>query len=191
MPDRVPTDGQHAKPSGQGLKAGIFALASIITIVIAIGSVTIVAQLNSLQTDVASARRELAAAKDKIARLEQQFEGFVSAQNRAQAHLDRPNDGVSNSKMSGKSQSPSPLELSREEVQLLRDYIKVPPASPGSSPTISVGAAVPIGMLMPLPSQISDKVPKLIGARFMTDHNGAIVIVRRGSQQADAVVNPN
>ena len=85
----------------------------------------------------------------------------------------------------------APLELSREEVQLVKDYIKVPPAPPGTSPAIQIGAVVPPGLLVPLPPQIGEKYPRLIGSRYMTDRNGAIVIVTRGSRHADAIVGPN
>ena len=43
---------------------------------------------------------------------------------------------------------------------------------------------------MPLPEVISEKVPKLRGARFTTDRNQAIVIV--GSRnRAEAIIGPN
>ena len=84
-----------------------------------------------------------------------------------------------------------PLELTREEVQLVRDYIKVPPAPPGTAATIQLGGVVPAATLVPLPQQIGGKCPRLIGARFTTDRNGAIVIVGRGSRHVDAIVAPN
>jgi hypothetical protein len=43
---------------------------------------------------------------------------------------------------------------------------------------------------IPLPSPLTDKIPKLLGARF-TIRNGAIIILKRGSRQADAVLGPN
>jgi hypothetical protein len=43
---------------------------------------------------------------------------------------------------------------------------------------------------IPVPSPLSDKVPKLVGARF-TIRNGAIIIIKRDSHQVDAVVGPN
>ena len=48
-----------------------------------------------------------------------------------------------------------------------------------------VGAAT-----IPLPSPLMEKIPKLLGARFTT-RNGSIIIVRRDSRQADAVLGPN
>jgi hypothetical protein len=58
-----------------------------------------------------------------------------------------------------------------------------------TGPTLNVGD--PVGNeTIPLPSSITDKVPKLLGARF-TIRNGSIIIVKRGGQQADAVLGPN
>src|SRR6266849_5606726 len=48
-----------------------------------------------------------------------------------------------------------------------------------------VGAAI-----IPLPSQLTEKVPKLLGAKFTT-RNGAIIIVKKDSRQVDAVLAPN
>ena len=44
--------------------------------------------------------------------------------------------------------------------------------------------------MIPLPSPLVDKVPKLLGGKF-TIRNGAIIIVKRDSGQADAVLAPN
>ena len=64
-----------------------------------------------------------------------------------------------------------PLSLTQEEASLVRNFIKLPPAA------IGIGDLVPEARLMPLPEVISEKVPKLRGARFTTDRNQAIVIV--------------
>jgi hypothetical protein len=81
------------------------------------------------------------------------------------------------------------LTLSREEVELIRNYIKSAPSADIAAPTINVGDTVS-GATIPLPSQLADKIPKLLGARFTT-RNGTIIIIRRNSHQADAVVAPN
>jgi hypothetical protein len=83
------------------------------------------------------------------------------------------------------------LELSYNDAQLLRSYIKVPPSPRGTPPTIRPGALVPDAVLLPVPPQISEKIPILQGARFTTDRNGAIILVREGSRRADAVIAPN
>jgi hypothetical protein len=182
MPDRVPPDGQTSSRSGRAARAAIFALLSIVAIVIAGGGVAVIAQLGSLKTELASARREVAVAKDRIERLERRIDEVTAAAGRPQTRPER---------IVTEGGATRALELSREEVQLVRDYIKVPPAPAGAAATIAVGTPVQAGVLAPLPFQITEKMPKLIGASFMTDRNGAIVIVRRGSTHADLVINPN
>ena len=152
----------------------------------AFGAVTVYGQIKGLKAELASARRELAGAKDRLARLERRLDTAASQSAPSQGNLGRPLDGAGAVRTD--ATAGGVLELSREEVQLVRDYIKLPPAPPGAVQTMALGAPVPDTMLMPLPSQITDKFPRLLGARFATDRNGAIVIVRRGSRSADAVI---
>ena len=84
---------------------------------------------------------------------------------------------------------PAPLNLSREEVQIIKDYIKPAPFAGTPAPPINVGDPVSIGTF-PLPPLVTDQVPKLLGARFAI-RNGVIVIVKRDSRQADFVLAPN
>ena len=81
------------------------------------------------------------------------------------------------------------LNLSREEIQLIRDYIKAAPSAGAAAATINVGDPVEGGVI-PLPSQLTDKLPKLLGGKF-TIRNGKIIIIKRDSRQADAVLAPN
>ena len=163
----------------RGAKAGLVAAICTVIFLAGAGAAFLLAQINGLRNEVTGVRRELTSAKDRIARLERKseeppFSQRFNESTQKQAEDRRPT-----------------LELSREEAQLVRDYIKVPPAPPGTAATIQIGAVVPPTLLVPLPQQIGEKSPKLIGARFMTDRNGAIVIVGRASRQADAIVAPN
>ena len=81
------------------------------------------------------------------------------------------------------------MVLSPDEVRLVREYIKPAPSNGPAAPPIRVGDPVTIGTI-PLPAQLIDKVPRLLGARF-TIRNGTIVILKRDSRQADAVVGAN
>ena len=83
----------------------------------------------------------------------------------------------------------APLTFSREEAQLIREYIKPAPFAGIASPAINVGDPIG-GAMIPLPSPLMEKIPKLLGARFTT-RNGSIIIVKRDSRQADAVLGPN
>ena len=72
---------------------------------------------------------------------------------------------------------------------MIREYIKPAPFAGPPVPPINVGDPISGGTI-PLPSPLTDKVPKLVGARFAI-RNGTIIIVRTDSRQADAVLGPN
>ena len=169
------------------MKGATFAVLGVLSIVVVVG-VAVEGQLVALKRELVAARSELAATKERVGRLENWL-----AESRGQQGLQggraRGHEDVVN--LSGDVAAGTTLELSREAIKLLRDYIKVPPAPLGTAPTISPGAVVPEAMLVPVPPQISEKVPALNGARFTTDRNGAIVLLRKGSRRADAVVPPN
>jgi len=177
---RLADSDRNLERRSRGAKAGLFAAICTAIFLAGAGAAFLFAQVNGLRNELTGVRRELTGAKDRIARLERKGEEPLIAQSfneLAQKQVD--------------VRQRAALELSREEAQLVRDYIKVPPAPPGTAPTIQIGAVVPPAALAPLPPQVSEKVSKLIGARFTTDRNGAIVIVGRGSRQADAIVGPN
>jgi hypothetical protein len=166
------TDRNLARRS-RGTKTGLVAAICIVVSLAGVGTLFLIDQISKLKNELSGVRRELVGARDRIARLEGKVEETVSLRRN---DLDRQR---------------APLELSREEMQLVKDYIKVPPAPPGTSPAIQIGTVVSPGLLVPLPPQIGEKYPRLIGSRYMTDRNGAIVIVTRGSRHADAIVGPN
>jgi hypothetical protein len=72
------------------------------------------------------------------------------------------------------------LDLSREEIQLIKEYIKPAPAAGPASPAINVGDPIS-GAMIPLPSPLTEKVPKLLGGKFTT-RDGTIIIVKRASR---------
>jgi len=162
-----------------GAKAGLVAAACALVFLTGTGVAFLLVQISGLRRELASVRGELAGTRDRIARLERRAEDPSIAQRFADLQQQPEN------------RPRVPLELTREEVQLVRDYIKVPPAPPGTAGTIQLGGVVPPATLVPLPQQIGDKFARLIGARFTTDRNGAIVIVGRGSRHADAIIAPN
>ena len=177
---RLADTNRNLERRSRGAKAGLFAAICVVIFLAGAGAAFLLAQLNGLKNELTGVRRELTGAKDRIARLERKREEPLISQSFNELAQKQSDD-----------RQRAALELSREEAQLVRDYIKVPPAPAGTAPTIQIGAVVPPALLVPLPQQVSEKVPKLIGARFTTDRNGAIVIVRSGSRQADAVINPN
>jgi len=171
------------------VKAVIYAILSVLSAAVLVGGAVSFAQLSGMKADLATLRGQLTITREQMARLEKRIEETSTGQISPQGRPPGANDTTR--RLPDDAGARSPLELSREEIQLLRDYIKLPPGPPGATPTIALGAILPDATLLPLPPQIGEKSPKLIGARFATDRNGAIIIARRGSRRADAIVSPN
>ena len=164
-----------------------FAFLSLVFVIACIVAAIAFGQIQSLKSDVAALRRELLPVKDRVTRLEQaekekrDLDQQEEAQNKSA--IEKNNAGGEN------RTNQAGLNLSREEIQLIKDYIKPTPTTGAAAPAINVGDPV-VGAMIPLPSPLTEKVPKLLGAKFTT-RNGSIIIVRRDSRQADAVLGPN
>jgi hypothetical protein len=187
-PPRNPTtskrSGERASQPAANAAFGLLALLSVIACVFA---AIAFGQIQSLKSDIAVLRRELLPVKERLAKFEQaekqrrELEQQDEAQNKSETEMKKSSDEAGN--------NAAALELTREEIQMIRDYIKPAPSAGAAAPTINVGDTV-AGAMIPLPSQLAEKIPKLRGARFTT-RNGSIIIVRRDSRQADAVLPPN
>jgi hypothetical protein len=142
--------------------------------------------VRALRLDVTATHDDLAAARARVAGLEQQLEAAMQKQEQQLVATRQLRDDKAAEKPGERPQ----LRLTQEETQLVRTYIKAPPAS-NVAATIAVGSDLTKAALLPLPPQITGKVSRLVGGRFTIDRNGAIVIVLRGSRVADAVIAPN
>jgi hypothetical protein len=175
-----------AKDRAAGIGGAVLALLSLLVIVTAGGAVIVVYHIKSLKAEIASLQRELVVIKNETARLEAAESKREADQNDNQA---RP--AAEKTEGAGQSrQAASALSLSPDEIRAIKEYIKPAPiAGQAISPSINVGDHITEATI-PVPSPLSDKVPKLIGAKF-TIHDGAIVIIKRDSHQIDAVLGPN
>jgi hypothetical protein len=176
--DRLVEEGQRS-----GSTVGRGALAIFIVLVIVSGAFTTAAliQVRSLKSELSRLQRETLSLNERVARLDL----IVRSQKQAIKDAD-PKDPPTRQEAPADK---APLLLSRDEVQLIRDYIKPAPIA-GASPALpNVGD--PIGLpTIAFPSAVTEKVPKLLGARFAIK-DGAILIVRRDSRLIDAVLGPN
>lgn len=167
------------RPRGN-VERWLLALLSVVVIV-SCACVTIVfTQVRSLKAEITTLQREIIALKLHVARLDQ-----IASVNEAR---DRPSSETPKPPAEPRPDQ-GPLILSREEIQLIRDFIKPAPITGSTTEPIKVGDPV-AGDTIPFPSPITEKVRRLLGARF-TIRNGIIVITRNGSRQADAVIGPN
>jgi hypothetical protein len=177
---------EKVEGSARHLGRAAFAFLSMALAVACVVAAIAFGQIQSLKSDISVQRRDLLSLKERIARLEQiekekRDSGQHETEGKSEAEKTKPFEET-------RTDQPT-LILSREEIQLIRDYIKPAPAAGIAAPAINVGD--PVGdATIPLPSHLTEKIPKLLGARFTT-RNGAIIITKRNSQQADAVLAPN
>jgi hypothetical protein len=147
--------------------------------------VVIFVQFGALKIEVASLKRDLAGTAEKLAKLEANVIAVRPGPNAIK-------DGADARTLASAGRTPQTLfVLTQDEIQLIRDFIKVPPPLPGAAPSINVGDLLPDTVLAPLPEPIMQKVPKLLGARLMVDRNSAIVVVSPGTNRVDVIINRN
>jgi hypothetical protein len=171
----------------QNIGGAAFAFLSLVLVIACVVIAIAFGQIQSLKSDIAALRRELLPAKERITRLEliEKAKRDLEQDEEAQKKSD-----TDKSKLGGEARTDqTALALSREEIQLIRDYIKPAPSAGPAALAINVGDPVS-GAMIPLPSPLTEKVPKLLGGKFAT-RDGAIIIVKRASRQVDAVLAPN
>jgi hypothetical protein len=170
----------NIRPGTRGSAVGGLVLSVLVLLVIIIcaGSYLAITQIKSLTSEILSLQKEVASFKQRTE---------AKSVEKNPTPIGPATDKRGNSARN--DQAAQTLALSPDEIQLVREYIKPAPASRASSQPINVGDPVTSGTI-PLPSAITDKIPKLLGARF-TIRAGSIVIVRRDSKQANAVLGPN
>jgi outer membrane murein-binding lipoprotein Lpp len=81
-----------------------------------------------------------------------------------------------------------PLVLGSDEMKAIRASIKVLPSKPGAQAKARVGEELPDLRSAPVPEALTDQIPKLRGARFAVDDNGAIILFAEGSSRVGAVI---
>jgi len=162
-----------------------FAIFSLILVIACVLAAIAFGQIQSLKSDVAALRREVLPVRERIARLEQ-----IEKAKRELDQQETQNKSDTEKNQPGEVRADqAALNLSREEIQLIRNYIKPAPSAGAAAPAINVGDTVS-GAMIPLPPQLTEKVPRLLGGKFAI-RSGAIIIVKKDSRQADAVLAPN
>jgi hypothetical protein len=182
------TPNVKAGPRRSGNVSGAaIALLSLLVLVICAGAVIALTQIRSLKSEVATLQRELSPLRERAARADL----LEKAKQNADQQKESQNKSAAEKNKAGSEPrtEQAALNLTPEEIRLIRDFIKPAPAAGTPAPAINIGDTVGIATI-PLPSQLIEKIPKLLGARFTT-RNGSIIILRRDSRQADVVLPPN
>src|SRR5262249_16916572 len=173
------------KDRAAGIGAAVLALLSLLVIVVAGAAVIVINHIKSMKAEIATLQRELVVIKHQAARLE-----AAEGKREADQKDNQGRPGKEKTDGSGQSrQAASALTLSPDEIRAIKEYVKPAPiADQAILPSINVGDHITEATI-PVPSPLTDKVPKLLGARF-TIRNGAIILIKRDSHQADAVLPP-
>jgi hypothetical protein len=184
--ERDPPNLRGGKRTGN-VTGGAIALLTLLVLVICAGAVIALTQIRSLKSEVATLQRELSPLRERAAKADLLEK---AKQNADQQKESQNKSGAEKNKAGADPRTEqAALNLTSEEIRLIRDFIKPAPFAGTPAPAINVGDTVSIATI-PLPSPLMEKIPKLLGARFTT-RNGSIIILRRDSRQADAVLPPN
>ena len=181
------SDARIERPAREGPGA-VLALISLIVVVAGVGAAVALTQIRSLKSEIAALHRELAPLKERVAQLDQAEKIRRQAEQQQDARAQDATDKSANERSNRIGGTQAALNLSSDEIQLVKVYIRPAPSTGAPADAIKVGDIVD-GATIPLPSPLTDKIPKLLGARFAI-RNGAIIIVRKDSRQADAVLAP-
>jgi hypothetical protein len=131
-------------------------------------------QLNDMKAKAQQAEIELAATKAQLNRVEKLAQTH-SAEERVPIKDAQPIHPR--------------LSFSEPDIKAIRQFIKVLPPNPEAQQKIHLGDDIKGLAIAPLPDALIAQMPKLRGARFSIDEDGAIAIVGEGSSQVDAVLS--
>jgi hypothetical protein len=178
----------HRGEQRPGRTAGLAVIAlTLLVLVAGAGALVAINQIRSLKAEIAALEKELAPLKKQAVRpagSERRTDSDQASKAKESLEMRFARDNSPAQSSPGASS----LILTSDEIRLIRDYIKPAPSGGAGGIPINVGDPVTSGTI-PLPSPITDKIPKLQGARF-TIRNGSIIITKRDSQKADAVLPP-
>jgi hypothetical protein len=135
-------------------------------------------QVRGLKSEVASSQRELIATNNRLVELEKTARAIANVRS----------DIASGGGEQKILPAHIPIALNKDEIQFLREFIKVAPPQAGAQPRLKVGDELPNLASLPIPDAVAESLPKLQGAKFAIDQNGAIVISGAGSGRVDVVV---
>lgn len=174
------------------VKTGALAAAAVVVVLALAGAAAYLAErVKQLRETATQQQRQIASLEQRLGRLELQMEKQLVPQL-------PPGGGAGPVRQdgdAGRKERPGRNEqavaLTRPEIDIIREYIKIPPAAAGASATLSLGMPLGNQPLIPLPLQLVEKLPKLAGGRFKTDRDGSIAIVGGGSDRVDLIIPPN
>jgi hypothetical protein len=144
----------------------------------AVFGLVLIVQFRALKTDMAKMGHEFATMKATVNQLERVARQIGNEQSVAASNRNAPKAQLKQ----------PPLVLGNADVQIVRQFIKVPPPQLGVQAKLSVGDDIAQLTASPIPMALADALPNLRGASFSIDRDGSIVIIGVGSNRIDAVI---
>ena len=127
-------------------------------------------QIRDMKVEIAFWKQKLALAQDQLSQLEKiDRQNIIKKPTEAPPHVQ--------------------ITLSNDDMKVVRAFIKVP-SQRGAHQKIYVGQEISDATAVRVPESLVSQMPKLRGARFLADENGAIILIGEGSNRADAVIEP-
>lgn len=161
-----------------GIRPVLFWIFVGVAIIWGVIGLALIPQINNLKTDLAGIKREIAASNGEVAELRK----IVRQLGNSQANS---TSGVSVDKTGSISGAPA---IGASDIQLIRQFIKVVPSPSTAQPKFKIGDVFPQSISLPIPKELSDKLPKLRGTRFAIDQNGDIIISAVGENRVAIVI---
>jgi hypothetical protein len=149
-----------------------------LVIVCGIVAVLLLVQIRELKTEMAFIGYEFAATKAKVSKLEKVAREIDDGQSEAAPHR----------KTADAQLEPPSLVLGGADIEIIRQFIKVPPPQLGAQAKLNAGDNIAQLTVSPIPKGLADALPKLRDAVFSIDQNSSIIIIGAGSKRIDAVV---
>lgn len=168
-----------------------FAIISLLGLVVA-GGMTIFVQISNIKTDLALAAKDIAAANEKLVKIDGEVSGVRRGQLTLTEVLARVERRVLNSAPDpGGSLIEArlgPVFVADEEM-FIRDYIK---KTTGLKPMVKtgykVGDVIPSDRLIDFPTELMRKIPRLKSAKYTVDEKERIIIVSAESNRVIALL---
>jgi hypothetical protein len=131
-------------------------------------------QFRDMKIQIAQWEQSLATTEARLSRVEKNAQQRIATE----------------SKIANAQAQHVPITLGNDDMKVIRAFIKVLPSKPGAQQKIHLGDEISDIPSAPVPESLVKQLPKLRGASFFIDQNGAIIIIGGGSKRADAVIEP-
>jgi hypothetical protein len=165
---KIESEGKAARrisPLGSLLISICFGLLVLCVMMIAI----LFRQIRDTKLEIALWKQNLALAQDHLSQLEKIAQQNIIKKPTEAQHVQ--------------------FSLSNNDMEVIRAFIKVP-SQRGAQQKIHIGQEISDATAVRVPDSLVSQMPKLRGARFLADENGAIILIGEGSKRADAVIEP-